>query len=447
VKSVAAEGGASARLAQAFQVLVPDSESRTRILDLAHETAGHTPLAEEGHFEELWQSAAEMLTSYSDQTYVSGEYGQQLSSARARAVEVERISDDPPERLRDWKETVSDAAIRELDLSLLLDLLRLEESVELWQPTAGAALADIGRRVAAGDIGGAMLLTEAVTALAGADGDPRQTAAQTIVAQLADGPLARELIGHLQRAADTESLEDVARLCTVIGARMVRPLAEALVEENNPRTIRRLRDLLLGFGPAGRDAVERLQQSPNPAVRRLAVELLRMFGGSDALPELTRLLGDADEHVQREAVRGLVHIGTEAASAVVERAIAAGGASGDTVLQQLIGLRDDRAAPLFSYVLTHSEPRGRMAAVHERLIDALGALRAHSESAPALKAALYRGDWWAPLRTAALRRAAAAALKRLNSPEARAILDEAASSGSAGVRKAARAHAAGRPRA
>jgi HEAT repeat protein len=51
---------------------------------------------------------------------------------------------------------------------------------------------------------------------------------------------------------------------------------------------------------------------------------------------------------------------------------------------------------------------------------------------------LHSGTWWAPFRTAALRRGAAAALHRLGSPDAQDVLREAAERGSYGVRKAAR---------
>jgi hypothetical protein len=85
-----------------------------------------------------------------------------------------------------------------------------------------------------------------------------------------------------------------------------------------------------------------------------------------------------------------------------------------------------------------------MAAAHAQIIEALGALRAHPESARALKLALYRGEWWAPFRTAGLRQAAAAALRRINTPDSLAVLEEAAAQGSPGVRKVARAHGAGR---
>jgi len=78
--------------------------------------------------------------------------------------------------------------------------------------------------------------------------------------------------------------------------------------------------------------------------------------------------------------------------------------------------------------------------VHAQIIEALGSLSAHPDSTGALRLVLHRGEWWAPFRTAALRRAAAAALKRLGSPEALAILQDAAANGSRGVRNAAKRH-------
>jgi hypothetical protein len=58
-----------------------------------------------------------------------------------------------------------------------------------------------------------------------------------------------------------------------------------------------------------------------------------------------------------------------------------------------------------------------------------------------LKAVLYQGSWWAPFRTAALRQAAATALRRVGGPEAAAVLEEAAARGPRGVRSVARAQA------
>jgi HEAT repeat protein len=212
-----------------------------------------------------------------------------------------------------------------------------------------------------------------------------------------------------------------------------------LAVEENPKATRRLRELLLGFGAAGRQSVEKLKNSPNPAVRRTAIDLLRSFGGQEALPELVSMLNDADPQVQRESIRAIVQIGTNNAYAVLQRALASKSATRETVLQELLGLRDDKAAPLLCYVLKQTQPTGRFLKVHIDMIDSLGNLRGHPESIRTLKHVLYSGSIWTPFKTAALRRAAASALKHIGSDEATAVLDEAIDKGSRGVRRAAKA--------
>ena len=150
------------------------------------------------------------------------------------------------------------------------------------------------------------------------------------------------------------------------------------------------------------------------------------------------MLGDADPQVQRESIRAIVQIGTKQAYAVLEHALVASRAARETIVQQLIALREDKAIPLLCYVLNHTRPRGRLARAHAEIIDALGSLSAHAESTRTLRRILHDGNWLAPFKTAALREAAASALLRIGSPETAAVLAEAASSGSRSVRKIAR---------
>src|SRR6266550_3395298 len=370
--SVVAERGASQRLALAFQALVPELEKKERLLDLAKAVAQQTPMGNESGFNNLWHGAAELLTSYSDESFVSEEYARELSGSRAQALEIERVSDDPADRIQAWLATVSDTAVRDLDLALIQDLLRIEEDPASWQAIAAVASDEVERRTLLGDI------------------------------------------------------------------------ATALAAEESNRAIRRLRELLLSFGAAGRQSVEQLKHSPNPGVRRMAIDLLRVFGGREALPELASMLDDADPQVQRESIRAIVQIGTNDAFAVLEHALVSGTTSRDTILQQLIALRDDKAVSLLCYVLNHTAPRGNLVAVHAQIIEAIGNLAAHQDSIRTLRVILYRGEWWAPFRTAALRHAAAAALQHLGTSDAVAVLDEAAAEGSRGVRKVARRYTAHR---
>jgi len=173
-------------------------------------------------------------------------------------------------------------------------------------------------------------------------------------------------------------------------------------------------------------------------VRRTAVDLLRIFGGNEALRELSLLLNDADPQVQRDAVRAIVQIGTPEAFAVIDRGCETGGTGRELIVREVIGLRDSRAVPSLAAVLVATAPRGALVGLHEAIIDALAGLGAHTDSTRALRAALERGEWWAPRRTALLRKAAAAALKRIGSPETLAALEEATRAASRGVRNAAR---------
>ncbi len=438
--AVVAERGATERLAQAFEAHVPEPERKERLLELAGAAARETDVGREEGFEDLWQGAAAMLTSYSDEKFVSDAYARELSRARTQAVEVERVADDPPDRVQQWVATVSAPAIRQLDLELLVDLVRLEDDPAQWQDIAGVAALEIESRAAAGDAEAARRLAETVLRDRQEGGRPGFSAgAGAIAERLAAGPLVRHIVQHL-RKADDAGIATLRSLCLTIGPRIVRPLAEAVAAEEHNRTIRAAGEILLGFGAAGRQSVEQLKGSSNPAVRRTAIDLLRVLGGDEALPELASMLGDADEQVQREAVRAIVQIGTPRAYGVLERAVAADGRARDTVLEHLLGLREDNAIPLLCHVLDRTEPRGRMVRTHGDIIEALGALKPHPDSIRALGAALHRGgSWWAPFKTTALREAAADALLRLGTPEAVAALEDAARRGTRGVRKIARA--------
>ena len=435
-RSVSSERGASDRLAQVFEALVPDATHKGPLLDQARVEAEQTEFGSDPRFPEVWQSAVTIL-NYSDKSYVSSEYARELSGARAQAVEVERLSDDPPERISAWLASVNEAAVRELDLLLTIDLMRIETDPDHWASVADIAVRETEQRSMLGDVAGVQQLTSAIAAkAAGADG-PIRAAAVAALDALARGRFARHVIGQFRKANDAE-LARLTTLCQTIGPRLILPFAEALSTEEHFLTIRRIRELLISFGAEGRRAVETLKNSANPAVRRTAVDLLRHFGGNGALNELTALLNDADPQVQRDAVRAIVTIGTAEAFVIIDRQCATSDAARELIVREVIGLRDTRAVPSLAAVLKNTAPRGAMAPLHEAIIDALAALGAHADSTAALRSALDRGDWWAPRRTAVLRNAAAAALKRIGSTETLEALEQAQRSGSRGVRAAAR---------
>ena len=430
------------RLAVAFQSLVQDAEQRPRLLTLAHEDVKASPLGSTEGFESVWNHVAgKLLTSYSDKPFVGNEYARELSGARTQAIEVEQVNDDPPERISAWLGTVATTQLRALDLTLLLDLLRIEPDDAKWGEMMTPVVRLLEDLLLVGDFDAAVRLIEVLVreGRTGATTGRRQHAI-TAIDMLIAGTMMRHITTHLA-TIDAALFERVKAMCVSLGEVLVRPLAETLSVEERPRTRERLASILLAFGPAGRRTVERLKSSPNAAVRRTAILLMRQFGGSEALPDLTELLDDNEPQVQREAVRAILNIGTDHAYKVLEKALEGGTArSREAIMQSILVLRDERALPLFLYILQNVDHRGALGTIYVRAIEALGALR-DPEGVPPLKDALYKGEWWAPRRTAAIRTTAAAALARVGTPEALAVLDEAASSGPRGVRAAVREHA------
>ena len=427
------------RLAQAFQTLVRDGGEQQRLLGMAKGEVAASPLGSTEGFESVWNNVAEkLLTSYSDEPFVSDAYGKELSGARTKAIEVEGVSDDPPERIGSWLGTIATTALRALDLTLMLDLLRIEQDEERWRELMKPLVGLIEDLLLVGDFDAAAeLIGVLVGEAAGTGTTARRQIALTAIDVLIASSMMRHVSTHLA-TIDEAQFERVKTMCVSLGEVLVRPLAEALSVEERPRTRERLTTVLLAFGSVGRRTIERLKTSHNPAVRRTAIHLMRQFGGSEALPDLTELLDDNEPQVQREAVRAILNVGTDAAYRILQQALAGGTIQSREAIMQSIGLvRDERATPLFAYILGHIDHRGALAPVYLRAIESLGALRDPAGIAP-LRAALYKGEWWAPRRTRVLRSAAASALARIGTSEALGVLDEAVARGSRGVRSAAR---------
>jgi HEAT repeat protein len=436
-KGVITQGGATTRLAQAFQALVPDKERRHALLEVAKEEVHQSPLGASDDFLDLWKNAADLLTSYSDEQYVSESYARELSGARTQALEVERVSDDPPDRIGGWVNSVGPAEIRDLDLQLLLDLLTIEKDLERWTRVTVPAVAHVEDLLLVGDFHGAVQLVAALSN-AVAQETSRKAAAAAALQHLVEGTMMAHITSHL-RTVDDASVEHIKTLCYAVGPSLVTPLAEALSVEKRVNARQRLTQLLIGFGAAGRQSVEQLKGSVNPAVRRTAVYLLREFGGSEALPDLTALLGDAEPHIQREAVRAILLIGTDDAYGELQKALISGtDKTREALMAALVAMRNERAIPLFEYIVRKIDRKGPLRAVYLHAIESLGALKA-DQSVDLLKEALFAGEWWAPFRTAELRRTSAMALRHIGTPDALRVLDEAVERGPRGVRNAVQA--------
>lgn len=443
---IARDRTASGRLAEAFQALVPDEQQRGRVLELAEGVAAQGPFGQDPLFADLWHQAAEMLQSYSDEKYISDAYATDLSKARSAAVEMERISDDPPDRVAAWMATVSDEQIRRLDQQVLGDLLVVETRRDDWKKVHALALTRIEQLVLVGDLPPAQELLDTLLRLSRDPASAVAGDARDGIAQLAAGELMTHLVLFIRQAEEAE-LPRATRFCLSLGKGVAGRLVDAILVEENARTIRRLREVLLSFGSAAKSRVGELVAAPNAAVRRTAIELLRMLGGGDALPSLVALLDDPEPQVQRDALRAVMQIGTDEAFTALQTALTSGPSRTRDLIMHSVGtLRDDRAAPLFAFIVRQSDHRGDYEDFYRSALETLGHLGVSSESTlQALRGALDRGEWWAPVRTRRLRTAAATALRAIGSPEAVAVLEGATASNIRGVRAAARAALAAAP--
>lgn len=443
--SVIAEAGATDRLAEAFQALVPERDRQRQLLALAEPEVAASELAEDQAFPELWESVEGMLTSYSDENFVSTAYGRELASARTRAVTVEATSDDPPERVAAWLATVDDGELRGLDHQLLLDLLVIEADPLRWRDIADMVSAHADDLVRTGALDEAWQLAEGIIGQAAADSE-RQPHAWAAIERLGRGGLMKHVVPHL-RAMPDEGYERFKRLCHAMGTAIIGPLAEVFSREQDARARRRLRDIFVGFGAQGRESVQQLMSASNWEVRRTAAYLLREFGGTEGLKELLPLLTDTEPLVRREAIQALAFNGSPEACAILLAALTtAKGEAGDRLAHDLVTIRDRRAAPLFSAMVRQLDPL-TMPEVYSAAIEALGATgpAAGPDAVDALQSAFRHGQWWAPVRTKRQRTTIALALRKIGTPEAIEALRSAAANGPRGVRAAARAQLAGGP--
>ena len=450
-ESIVSEHGASHRLAEAFQALVPDLDDRHQMVSLVGQTLAESPFGLTDAFPDIWKRAETLLSSYSDEQFVHEQYARELNTARTQATEVQDISDDPEDQIASWLATVENAVLQSLDLQLLLDLLELKHDPFRWRDIADTACKHIEDLTLAGDLEWTLTLLDSVVRERPDDDAPAETdsiASYAIAAvdRLVAGPVMRHALVRL-RTGDETTVMQVKQLCDTLGPGIVMTLAEVLASERDAKVRRTVRDVLVGFGTRGRDAVRQLLNSPDWEVRQTAAFLLREFGGNEGLDELRHLLTDTEPLVQREAMRAMVRVGDERACQVLAGVLVEGSSrQRAALLLQLTSQRDEQAVPLCRYLLTHLDQRTR-SDVCVAAIETMGTVGGEDTVEP-LREALYRGEWWAPFRTRVLRHTAAQALRRTKMPAAQQVLRDASARGGWGVRAAARgqlALMAGRP--
>lgn len=438
--------GSSPLLAETLTGVAPEVHRRASILALARQVLEQAPgLA--AATDSVQSQVEQLLAGHDDKAFVSDSYATELERAGDRAVDLDRDATDPPGRIAAWTGSVSEDRIRQMDAQLLMDMMQVTRDVLTWRGVADLAVARINVFVVVGDFEAAAFLMESLRLQHEDHPVPEiREVALRVLGEVLNPGVMRHVASHLD-TTDTSAVRAATRFCQAIGTSVIPPLAEALSREERARPRQHLMGILSSFGSAGHQAVERLKHSPNAAVRRTAVLLLREFGGQDALPELESLLNDREPHVQREATRAIALLGVDAAFDTLTRALSHGTENARSAITSVLWtLPAEETTALLAYIVARA-PLGRhMLPIHERALQRLSAAGG-SEAVQAIGAMLRRGSPFTPFRTGAMRRIAALALAQMGSPEAMAELETAAATGSWGVRSAARAAIAraGRP--
>jgi HEAT repeat protein len=431
--------GASPQLAGAFCGLAPNADRRSAILALVRNTMGQADADADPAMAKAWRQSEELLRSYSEEKFVSGAYNAELGRLSNRAVDLDRDHTDPPEQIAAWCDTVDDSNVRLMDAALLADLMSLQQDVAQWRDLAGLVLHRVNALLVVGDFPAAALLVEALRSQSDHhDNLAVRDAAKSSLHSTMTPSTMRHVASHLD-TADPSVVHAASRFCLALGTSAVGALAEVLSREERSRPRKYLCDILVSFGAQGRQAVEHLRQSPNAAVRRTAVLLLREFGGKEALPLLESLLDDTEPHVQREATRAIAMLGGDAAYAILVRTLVQGTErTRSSVLGGLWTLSDEDAEQVLSHVVLETPYRGATWPVHMRVVERLGSVGGRV-AVDALAAIVKRRQFWSPFKMAALHRLAVGALVRIGTSEALEVLETIASDGPSWARAAARA--------
>ncbi|HEX6323841.1 MAG TPA: HEAT repeat domain-containing protein, partial [Vicinamibacterales bacterium] len=425
------------RLREAFEALVP-ADDRRRVAALADEALAASG-AEPAEMPRLRRELDHLVVSYDDSPFVGSAYARELTAARGRAEDLETAKPDPPERVDQWVASVSDGALRGLDLQVLTDLLAIDQDPGQFAAIAQQAATRIEELVRVGFIEPALTLEQALDAAREAGGG-RGEAAEAALARLRTGSMVRDLMPLVRRAAP-EDIDRITALLARLGPAIAPALATALAQEADRDARERLRSVLAGFGDAGEQAVRALLSSDSPEMRRNAALLLRDFGGAASVDVLERLLADSDLRVRREALRALAVVEDPQAHERILRIIESVPADTQRALLDELGLlRDVRVSPLLA-LLALRWREARMAEPAMRAIGLIGMLgpAATREAIDALAGLIDASQWWKPRRARAVRAHAADALAAAGTPEARGALEAAAARGGKGASAARRA--------
>ena len=432
--ALALDGQASDRLATIFNTIAPDEDRKRRVLTLTRSLLSETDFGRSGQFQVLWASTEELLVSYNDKPFVSETYRNALDGVGGRAERMSEV-DLPPE-LPQWMESLGQASVRVLSVTMLIDLFTLEQDpvrAAEMAPDMSALAEDL---LMSGDYGDALTVTRAVQARAASPKSIGKEACRHALDQLGESLAMREAVA-LIGDVDEDGWTALKAVIATIGVSSVEALKSVVTVEHDGVTTDRAESLIVGFGPKALMRLASLVSDSRWFVQRRGARLLGKIGTADAVPLLQPLLRQNDPRVAREAVAALGVIPDPAAARAIHTVLRA--ATGDmrrVVTDALVAERDPRVVPMLVRIIEESQPLGRD---HELVIETVAALGSVGTDAavPALVTLSQKRSFFIRKKVRALKEACVDALGRVGTAKSAAALEAAAITGDGMLRKIA----------
>ena len=418
---MAAEGRATGRLATVLSTIAPEHERRHRVMRLTRDMLTETDFGRSSEFKTLWTSMENLVLSHDVRPYVSAGYGTSLDGAGSRSETI-GIRELPPE-FRDWVGTLEQQNIRQLSVTMMADLLRLEHDAE-----RGATLTEdlkllVEDLLLSGELDNAARVTAALAESSASDTSVTQPACRRVLDELARSVALRETVGVLGDL-DSPQFDAFHAVCRHLGPEAVEALSVPMFREASSLEQQRSGDIIVGYGVA---AVLRLAPLVNDErwfVQLNGVALLGRIAAPEAVPLLQPLLRRGDPRLTPRIVSALAGIKDPAAARAIHTVLRT--ATGDlrrAVISALVQERDPRVVPMLERILHESEPFGRDHAIVLETMDALATL-AGDRAVPPIVTLIRRTRWLARRKNRALKRTGVNLLLRVGSPAASQALDE-----------------------
>ena len=424
------DGKATVRLAQVFDTLAPDQQRKQRVLSMTRSLLDEQAFGKSSQFRTVWASMETLLLSYDETPYVSDAYRVALEGVGARG---QMLADrDMPTELPKWLETLEQDSVRALSVTLVTDLLRIEDRLEYAEALVQDVLALVEDLLLAGDFELARVVLRELRASTSTGVAPAAArAALTTCGESMALLEAAALLGDF----DEPTLALFAECCELIGPTSVHALLPAFHSEDETTALRRARDLVQCFGAGAVPAVATLVDHDRWFVQRHAAIALAATRSADAVPALQTLLRKTDQRVLRAAVSALAGIKDPSAARALQTVLrASAGSRRLAVMEALVAERDDRVVPMLDQLLSDSDPFGQDRSV---VLDTLNAVAqfADERAVNGVTTVMRRTRWFRRTTARAFKQVAVQALVAINTTAATAALDEGQRRGDRVLRK------------